>query len=478
MNHNPEHPPPQATAAAKPKRDRKRKKNGRLTARERRRIARANSRASTGPKSEIGRRTSSMNACKNLMRIENFRILNEKCGDLTAGLEEWYSFYRPASPGERRLCQSAFVAGVMQDRVLISKTEAINDRIRTARIRYDQAQEDALQEAIDLLHSQPAKGIYRIKRSAIGCRWLLLRYRRLLGLLERDGTLLGNDRSEYITLSGSEPYIDKLFESEDAYLIWLFCEASKPETQSERMQVLGDEAVMPIALRDRDPHTWLPPKPFCRSLLRERLEEEIERLTRREEQLRLTVEDPGREGAEKAASELTDKDGDKFARYYNMYDHRFSRSYSTLVQDRERTARTGRIPGAPTEAVSAPAEAVGATIETVGATNETVGAPNEADGASGLDATSHSETTSMGASGPDLAPDFAADADALRRRETAEAVAPNEANGIAAPICRGDRFLTVILKSRWWEKGPKEAPDDETRGEAAHGRPPEARRRE
>jgi hypothetical protein len=161
MNHNPEHPPPQATS--KPKRDRKRKKNGRLTARERRRIARANARSSTGPKSEIGRRVSSMNACKNLMRIENFRILNEKCGDLTAGLQEWYDFYLPASPGERRLCQSAFMAGVLQDRVLISKTKVINDRIRTARIRYDQAQEDALQEAIDLLHSHPAKAIYRIK---------------------------------------------------------------------------------------------------------------------------------------------------------------------------------------------------------------------------------------------------------------------------------------------------------------------------
>jgi hypothetical protein len=471
MNHNPEHPPPHATATAKPKRDRKRKKNGRLTARERRRIARANSRSSTGPKSVIGRQVSSMNACKNLMRIENFRILNEKCGDLTAGLQEWYSFYRPASPGERRLCQSAFVAGVLQDRVLISKTEAINDRIRTARIRYDHAAEDSLQKAIDLLHCHPSKGVHQIKRSALGCRWLLLRYRRLAGLLERDQTLLGNDRNEFIALEGGEPYIDRLMDSEGAFLIWLFCEASKPETQPERMQALGDEAVMPVAMRDRDPHTWLPPKPFCRALLKERVAEEIEQLTRREEHLRLTVEDPGREGAENAASELTDKDGDKFARYYNMYDHRFSRAYSTLAQGRERAARTGRIPGAPIEAVGAPTEAVGAT-------NETVVAPNEADGASGLDASSHSETTSMGASGPDLAPDFAADAEALQRRETAQAVAPNEANGIAAPICRGDRFLTVILKSRWWEKGPTEVPDEETRGEPVHGRPPEARRRE
>jgi hypothetical protein len=244
----------------------------------------------------------------------------------------------------------------------------------------------------------------------------------------------------------------------------LFCEASKPETQPERMHALGDEAVMPIAIRDRDPHTWLPPKPFCRVLLRERLDEEIEQLTRREEQLRLTVEDPGREGAEKAASELTDEQGDKFARYYNMYDHRFSRAYSTLVQGRERAAKTGRIPGAPTEAVGAP--------------NVMVGAPNEANGASGLDATSHSETTSMATSRPDLAPDFPADADALRRRETADALAPNEANGIAAPIGRGDRFLTVILKSRWWEKGPTEAPEDETRGEPASGTPPEPRRRQ
>jgi hypothetical protein len=79
---------------------------------------------------------------------------------------------------------------------------------------------------------------------------------------------------------------------------------------------------------------------------------------------------------------------------------------------------------------------------------------------------------------PVLTLDFAAEAAAVGRRQAAEALVAGEANGIGAPIARGDRFLTVILNSRWWEQLPGGVPPREKRGEQVNGRPPEPPRRE
>ena len=89
---------------SRPTRDRRRLKNGRLSARERRRLCRAAAKFSTGPRTLTGKRASSMSACTHGLRIENLAILTEKAPEVKAKLNEYVDYYKPSSPGERELC--------------------------------------------------------------------------------------------------------------------------------------------------------------------------------------------------------------------------------------------------------------------------------------------------------------------------------------------------------------------------------------
>jgi hypothetical protein len=119
-----------------------------------------------------------------------------------------------------------------------------------------------------------------------------------------------------------------------------------------------------------------------------------------------------------------------------MHNMDFTRAYDRLVKGKELTARTGRIPGEPTEAV--------------GAATETVAAQNEANGASHDDVNPDPKPASSITDDPNSTPESTPEESAARRREAAEALAPSEANGIGAPIFNGDRFITVLTDSQWW----------------------------
>jgi hypothetical protein len=412
-----------------------------------------------------------MSACTHGLRIENLAILTEKAPEVKAKLTEYVDYYKPTSPGERELCETAAVASVQKRRVLAAQKAKINKRVRRARRRYDERQEKRLERAQSLLATQVGAGLQELKRFALGLRWLLSRLERLAALLERDGTLYGSDRDELIRLMGSEPDLDRLYLSEGAYLIWLYCAVTKPEPVQEEIQALGAEEILPVSLRDRPTYTWLPPASLCRSLLKEQIDDEIEVLRRREQTLRENYEEPEREDCEEDASLLTGPDSVLVARYYKMHELEWHRAYTALVKGRELTAKTGRIPGAPTE------EACEAT-EAVGAPTETDGAPNEASEASPRDASSSDKAVSMPVEEAVLTLDFAAEAAARGRRQAAHELAAGEADGIGAPIARGDRFLTVILNSRWWEQVPVGVPTGLKRGEKVNGKPPEPKRRE
>jgi hypothetical protein len=307
---------------------------------------------------------------------------------------------------------------------------------------YDRDQEDALEKARELFKTNPGLAMVYIKRLAIGCRWLLGRFQRLAAVLQRDGYLGGNDRNELIFYMGGEPYIDKLFDSDGAYLTWLACEVSRPKPDKEKMQMLGWPEVQPDAIRGRDGYTWLGPRSIHRSVLKQMIEDQIAELTRREHDLRVNHEDIERDRAEKNAAALTDADGPMLQRYYNMHNMDVTRAYDRLVKGKELTAKTGRIPGAPTEAV--------------GAQNEASGAQNEANGASPGDVTSNREPASSTGEDPDSTPEPTPEESAARRREAAQALAPNEANGIGAAIFNGDRFITAVTDSQWWLQVPPE----------------------
>jgi hypothetical protein len=379
-----------------------------------------------------------MNACQHGLCIKDIAILSEQVGDLTAKLQEWFDFYKPASPGERELCETAFVGSLQKKRVLETQASKINTNMSNARVNYDRDQEDSLERARELFKTNPALAMLHIKRLAIGCRWLLGRFRRLSGILQRDGYLAGNDRNELIAYMGGEPYIDKLFDCDGAWMTWLSCEVSRPEPDIEEMRTLCRPECQPESFRGRDQHTWLGPRPFHRYVLEQMIEEQIAELTRREHDLRLNQEDVERERAEKNASSLTSAEGSLLQRYYNMHNMDFTRAYDRLVRGKELTARTGRIPGEPTG---------------------TVAAQNEANGASLDDVTPDQNQTSSVTDESNSTPESSPEESSARRREAALALAPSEANGIGAPIFDGDRFITVLMDSEWWTEDDGTLPE-------------------
>jgi hypothetical protein len=421
-------------------------KNGRLSARERRRRCRRSARYSTGPRTPMGKRMSSMNACQNCFSIEDYVISTEKFPEVKGVYQEWIDFYKPASPGEWEFCQTAAMSSVQKRRLYGTQTKKINKRIRKARILYDQEQEDRLERARGELATSPALAVQDLKRFALGCRWLLNRYRRLADLLERDGTLGGNDRDELIRLEGCEPYLDRLIHYEGGYLIWLYCTVTKPEVSEEELHALGAPEVMPLSLREKPNHAFLPPVTHCRAMLRQTIEKGIALLTRREFVLRQNIELPERDDSEQESAELEEKDGVLFARYFRMHDLAFHRAYNALVKGREQAAKTGRIPGAPIEAFEA----------------------------SPGDASANGEAASSPAEDVVLTSEITPGEAAEERTAVAAELAPGASNGIGAAVLEGDGFVRDVLDSQWWILPP----DEEEPDESALGRPPEPWRRE
>jgi hypothetical protein len=348
--------------------------------------------------------------------------MTEKVGDVSGRLQEWLDYYGPVAPGERELCERATVAGVQTRRVLGAQAATLDDQITRARRKYDEELEDELQQSRELLRTDPGRAVLQMKRSALGCRWLLLEFQRLAALLARDGTLYGNDREDLTLYLGGEPWLDRLFDNEGAYLTRMACVIANPNVKDADVQALGGDEIMPLSLREREVHTWLGPKPIFQEWLKQLIEDAIADLTRREELLRVEYEDPGRERAEKKAARLTGEDAQTIARFMRMHELDFHRAHNALLK-----CLAARGAGTPE--------------------SEKQNKPNET---ASPDATPCQTTASTPAEDPGLTSDSAVEQAAERRRDTAAALAPGEANGIGAPILRGDRVLDFTIESRWW----------------------------
>ena len=229
------------------------------------------------------------------LTIEKYALLTENAPELGAELDEWHGFYRGASPGERTLLDMAVMASVHLRRILACLTETANQQVRTAIFHFDCEQEDEIQRFRDMLESRPGVAVVGLKRSALGCRFLILRWERLLRLLESDGTLYGKDRDEAIHYQGARATDPaNLFESEGAYLTWIYCLMAQPDPRDEDFVEIGNKSWMPMGLNDRKIHHWLGDDALSRKLLKEIAERELAALRPREERLRKNYEEPAR----------------------------------------------------------------------------------------------------------------------------------------------------------------------------------------
>ena len=234
------------------------------------------------------------------------------------------------------------------ERVQATLTEIVNHEIRTAIFAHDCEQEDTVARYRAMLETQPGAAVVGLKRSALGVRFLLSRWQRLLRLILDEGTLYGADRDEYINYQGSKVTTpEDLFHSEGAYLTYLFCLMCQPVHKDEKFIAMGNEKWMPAGLMDREPKEWLGEVSLCKQLLVGLAEREITSLTQREAILTEHHETPARNSAEIRKQVLASPLGVQLVRLGETHQRRFDRAYQAFLKGRAQSARSGVLPGAP-----------------------------------------------------------------------------------------------------------------------------------
>lgn len=315
----------------------------------------------------------SINFEQHRLFLEKYTLLTEDDSELRAKRDDWYAWYRPSSPGEFEYVNQALMSSIEGQRVQATLTEITNHEIRTAIFAYDCEQEDTVVRYRAMLETQPGAAVVGLKRSALGVRFLLSRWQRLLRLILEEHTLYGADRAECINLQGSRATTQEdLFHSEGAYLTYLYCVMCKPAPKDDEFRAMGNEKWMPPGLMEREPEDWLGEQPLCRQLLIQRAEREILELTQREAILRQHHETPARNSAEIRKQVLATPVGMHMVRLAETHQRRFDRAMQGLLKGRAQSARSGVLPGAPTRnlhcvdpGVSEPASGV-ASAETLG----------------------------------------------------------------------------------------------------------------
>jgi hypothetical protein len=339
--------------------------------------------------------------------IEEYVLLTENAPELGAKLDYWHGFYKTATPGEQEQIDIAVMASVQARRVYRCLTALVNNAINTAFVDFDRDQEDQVERYRAMLATHPGAAVLGLKRSALGVRFLIGRWERLVGLIQDEGTLYGNDRIECINYQGaraSKP--EELYESEGAYLTWLYCLMCQPAPNHDQFRAMGNEKWMPASLMDRQAEEWLGEGPHCRQMLLERAQRELAYLRAREEHLRVTLETPARDSAEICRQVLQGKEGVRLLREAESHQRTFDRFYNGFVKGRAYTAKSGLLPGQPEVGL-------------------------------------HGEGRPAPAPAP-TAPAESAEQRAARRKQDANVLAPGGKNDIGAPIARGDEERAAV----------------------------------
>src|SRR3954451_9834157 len=146
---------------AKQPRDRPRSRTAmKLSPEERSAINRKNASASTGPKSDRGKRAVSMNACKHGMCAKSIATLPHEDPEAVATrLERWTEACRPADAVETFLVEQAVRASLSLDRCRDQHTALLAKQVREAPHEWEEAKRDEVERLRALLVDDPEAAV-------------------------------------------------------------------------------------------------------------------------------------------------------------------------------------------------------------------------------------------------------------------------------------------------------------------------------
>src|SRR3954452_9916948 len=143
-----------------------------LSPAKRARINRHNAQKSTGPRTEAGKKSASLNSHKHGLCAKSLALPSEDAALLEEKLRSWVEHYQPATPGECELIEMAVTASVQRDRSRRYLTAALSEQVLNAEKHWDEAREDEVLALVKLLDTEPGAAVARLKRTGHGCRWL------------------------------------------------------------------------------------------------------------------------------------------------------------------------------------------------------------------------------------------------------------------------------------------------------------------
>jgi hypothetical protein len=342
-----------------------------LSPEERSAINRKNASASTGPKSERGKRAVSMNACKHGMCARKVALPHEDPEAVDRRLGQWTESCRPADDMELYLVEQAVRASLSLDRCRDQHTALLAKQVREAPHEWERARQEEVERLKDLLADEPAAAVRELRRSAHGCRWLLGRWYELDRILVRDGRWCGPERDEATRLLGHRPEVDRIVESETTFQTRLFNLLCHPEPSPVAIEWLCDPARRPESLQWTYRVDRLPGRAECMKALRDRMAGEVVALEELEEELRTTLDEPDRaEAATRALIPLDESKARLMLRYQATAENALYRAYNALKKARREREAAGedRDSVAPVVTVAGAGEARPAAVE---------GLPNE-----------------------------------------------------------------------------------------------------
>jgi hypothetical protein len=345
------------------------------TPEERRETNRRNAQRSTGPKTAEGKAKARLNALKHGLRAEEFALPGEDQEALKRLADEWVEYYQPRSPGERAVLDRCVHATVQLQRCNRYHQEAVAEQVRQAQEDWVKDQEDEVAELVELLKTAPGEAVRKLKRSSLGCRWLIAQWTNLLRPIDEGQFWQASERELAIRLCGDSPDPALYRTSEMAFFLTYYNFFSRQHRSESYERWLFDPKQMPDTFR-RDLNGGGPPDDKAsRGVIRMVTEQELAELKAIEERLRTEVEGPSRAGLEHRSLLLGGPEGALLARYERMHDTAFHRAYKALLKgELQHENEDTSTPAAP---VATPAHLAGrAAVLDIAAAKS--GAPNEA----------------------------------------------------------------------------------------------------
>src|SRR3954452_22516634 len=307
-----------------------------LSPEERSIINRKNASASTGPKSERGKRSVSMNACKHGMCAKKVALPHEDPLAVERRLEQWTEACRPADDMELYLVEQAVRASLNLDRCRDQHTALLAKQVREAPQRWEIEKQDEVERLKALLVEDPGAAGRELRRSAHGCRCLLGRWYELDAILVRDGRWCGPERDEATRLLGHRPEIDRIVDMETAFkkrLVNLLCHSSPSPVAIEG---LVDPARRPESLQWTYRVDRLPGRAECLKPLRDTIAGEVVALEELEEQLRTELDEADlAEAATRALVPLDESKARLMLRYQATAENSLYRASNALKKARK-----------------------------------------------------------------------------------------------------------------------------------------------